>query len=58
MRLSRRGQGTLEYILVMVVILLAIMAASPKIRTVVENDLFDSAKGQITRASTYWTSRQ
>ena len=48
---GKRGQGTLEYILVLVVILLAIIAGSSTLKTAVQTNVMDAAKGRITKAT-------
>ncbi len=46
----RQGQGTLEYILILVVILLALIAAVPKFKTVITNQVFNGAENQLNKA--------
>lgn len=48
---QKRGQGTLEYILVLVVILLAIIIGSAKIKTAVSTNIFDAAQNRINKAA-------
>lgn len=61
-RRSRGGQGTLEYILVMSVIMLAILAASTGIKDAVQGKsgkgVFQGAQKAITDASTEWKTKQ
>ncbi len=47
---DRRGQGTMEYLLVLIIILLAIIVGSKTIKTAISKDVFDAAKGRITKA--------
>lgn len=49
-RARRQGQGTLEYILILVVILLALIAAIPRFRATIVNQVFGGANTQLNRA--------
>ena len=49
---QKQGQGTLEYILVLVVILLAIIIGSAQIKTAVSGNLFNAAQNRINKAAT------
>ncbi len=48
---QKRGQGTLEYILVLVVILLAIIIGSAKIKGAVSEKIFNAAENRINKAA-------
>ncbi len=48
---DRSGQGTLEYVLVLVIILLAIIIGGPLIKTAVSGDMFNASKGRIETAA-------
>lgn len=45
-----RGQSTLEYLLVLVIILLAIILGAPKIKNVIKDDMFNAAKERVKKA--------
>ncbi len=49
--MNRRGQSTLEYILVVTAILAAVFVASQRIRTTVENQVFEDSASSIRNAS-------
>lgn len=46
----RKGQGTLEYILILVVILLAIIAAIPNIKATMSNQVLAGANNLLNTA--------
>lgn len=54
---TKQGQGTLEYILILSVILLAILAASLGIKNAVNTNVFGNASQAVTDAADAWKTR-
>ncbi len=50
-RMTRAGQGTLEYVLVLVIILLAIVAGSKAIKDSISSKTFDASNTRIKTAA-------
>lgn len=44
---SQRGQGMVEYILILVVVVAIVMAMKDKLKTYISGEMFDNLKGQI-----------
>lgn len=53
---NRKGQAMVEYVLVFLVILLAIILGSPQIKAAV-GKIFKSSESQINKASTVWDGK-
>lgn len=45
---NNKGQGMVEYILLLVVVVAIVMALKPAISQYVQGDMFENLKGQIT----------
>lgn len=51
MKKKKSGQGTLEYILILVVILAALLVAAQGVRDAVGNKLFPAATNAVNKAA-------
>lgn len=51
------GQSMLEYILVLTIILLALLAGSQDLKNVVKDKIFGTAKTQMEKAGDTWKNK-